>query len=364
MGQPKSVTLYCTAGSSDKIYQAALQHRDSGWVVEFAFGPRGKALKTGTKTAEPVDFAAAEKIFDKLVREKMAKGYTPHDSGVAYTNTEHEQDASGLAPQLPTAITEDAVERYLADPQYGMQEKRDGENRLLTVTGAGQVRGVNRRGLYVDIPLAWAGDLEEFKGTLFAGEHTAGDQFDAFDLLEHEAEDLRSLPYQVRYERLVALATRSKASAWFKVLPLQRTMEAKRAELAKLRNIHAEGVVFKKLAEPFEAGRSTAALKFKFVDSATCIVLKHNLQRSIVVGLLGAQGDAISLGNVTVPANEPVPPLDALVEVRYLYRYEDGCFEQPVYLRQRADLTRQDATLTQIVRIKRKAPQGGHAFSE
>lgn len=364
MGQPKSVTLYCTEGSSDKIYQAALQQRHSGWVVEFAFGPRGKALKTGTKTAEPVDFAAAEKIFDKLVREKSAKGYTPHDSGVAYTNTEHEQDASGLAPQLPTAITEDSVERCLTDPQYGMQEKRDGENRLLTVTAAGLARGVNRRGLYVDIPLAWAGDLEEFKGTLFAGEHTAGNRFDAFDLLERAGEDLRSLPYEVRYERLVALAPRLKASAWFTVLPLQRTMAEKRAELARLRNIHAEGVVFKKLAEPFEAGRSTAALKFKFVDSATCIVLKHNLQRSIVVGLLGAQGDAISLGNVTVPANEPVPSLDALVEVRYLYRYEDGCFEQPVYLRQRADLTRQDATLTQIVRIKRKAPQGADALSE
>lgn len=332
-------------------------------MVEFAFGPRGKALKTGTKTAEPVDFAAAEKIFDKLVREKMAKGYTPHDSGVAYTNTEHEQDASGLAPLdshhrgrggalLADPAVRDAGETRRREPPVDGDRRRPGPRRepaeASTSTSParlgrrpGGVQGnAVRRGAHGRRPV------------------------DAFDLLEHEGEDLRSLPYQVRYSRLVALATRSKASAWFKVTPLQRSMEAKRAELAKLRNIHAEGVVFKKLAEPFDAGRSTAALKFKFVDSATCIVLKHNLQRSIVVGLLGAQGDAISLGNVTVPANEPVPPLDALVEVRYLYRYETVVSSNPSICGNAPTSHARPLTLMQIVRIKRKAPQGAHALSE
>lgn len=62
MTQAKSISLFCREGSSDKAYNASLQQQGGGWVVEFAYGPRGKALKTGTKTATPVDYATAVKI--------------------------------------------------------------------------------------------------------------------------------------------------------------------------------------------------------------------------------------------------------------------------------------------------------------
>jgi bifunctional non-homologous end joining protein LigD len=38
--------------------------------------------------------------------------------------------------------------------------------------------------------------------------------------------------------------------------------------------------------------------------------------------------------------------------VRYLYRYESGKFEQPVYKGQRPDMTSEDAVLSQVTRIK------------
>jgi bifunctional non-homologous end joining protein LigD len=71
----KSITLYFREGSSDKVYQAGIEPKDAGFVVNFAFGRRGSTLKTGTKTAKPVDYQAALNVYDKLVREKMAKGY-------------------------------------------------------------------------------------------------------------------------------------------------------------------------------------------------------------------------------------------------------------------------------------------------
>ena len=71
------ITLYYRQGASDKVYQAALEPRGEGFVVHFAFGRRGSTLNTGTKTASPVDYEAAKRIYDKLVREKTAKGYTP-----------------------------------------------------------------------------------------------------------------------------------------------------------------------------------------------------------------------------------------------------------------------------------------------
>ena len=63
----KSVTLYFREGSSDKVYQACVEPGGGGFVVNFAFGRRGSTLQTGTKTAKPVDYQAALKVYDKLV---------------------------------------------------------------------------------------------------------------------------------------------------------------------------------------------------------------------------------------------------------------------------------------------------------
>jgi bifunctional non-homologous end joining protein LigD len=47
----------------------------------------------------------------------------------------------------------------------------------------------------------------------------------------------------------------------------------------------------------------------------------------------------VSCGNVTIPANHQVPPVGAVVEVRYLYAFrESGVLFQPVYLGQRDDV--------------------------
>lgn len=55
--QYKSTTLFFKEGGSDKVYQASIEERDAGYVVNFAFGRRGAALKAGTKTAAPVSLA-------------------------------------------------------------------------------------------------------------------------------------------------------------------------------------------------------------------------------------------------------------------------------------------------------------------
>ena len=96
----ESQTLYFRDGSSDKVYQAAIEAKDDGFVVNFAFGRRGATLQTGTKTASPVTLAAAKKIYDKLINEKKAKGYTPGAEGTPYIHTDKEQRATGLHCQL------------------------------------------------------------------------------------------------------------------------------------------------------------------------------------------------------------------------------------------------------------------------
>jgi len=79
--QTERITLYYREGSSDKVYQASIEPRGELFVVNFAFGRRSATLQTGTKTPEPVDYDSAKKIYDKLVQEKKAKGYTEGPDG-------------------------------------------------------------------------------------------------------------------------------------------------------------------------------------------------------------------------------------------------------------------------------------------
>ena len=73
--QTTRVILYYREGSSDKVYQASIEPQGELFVVNFAYGRRGSTMNTGTKTPTPVDYATAKKMHDKLVREKVAKGY-------------------------------------------------------------------------------------------------------------------------------------------------------------------------------------------------------------------------------------------------------------------------------------------------
>jgi len=75
-------TLYFQDAKSDKVYEVDLCEVNGGkYLVNFRYGRRGKPLREGTKTNQPVDLASAEKIFEKLVAEKKKKGYS--GSGIA-----------------------------------------------------------------------------------------------------------------------------------------------------------------------------------------------------------------------------------------------------------------------------------------
>jgi bifunctional non-homologous end joining protein LigD len=344
----QSSFLYFTGQGSDKVYQVHLRPKDDGWVVDYGNGRRGGTLATGTKTSSPVAFEAALKIYEKVVKEKTSKGYTPDQSGALYTSSDLAGRISGELPQLPTLILEEQVARYFDDAGWGLQEKADGENRILLIEGEA-VRGTNRRGLFVDIPQAWVGGAGAAAGrTVIAGEHV-GDAFKAFDLLELDGQDLRGAPFIERFGHLQKIAG---LVPWMVVLDLETTAEGKRRRAAELLAAHGEGYVLKALAAPFAAGRSTASLKFKFNQSATCEVIRVNAQRSVAVGLRDETGAMVDMGNVTVPPNEALPAAGTRVEVRYLYRHAGGKFAQPVYKGQRPDMTAEDAVLSQVTRIK------------
>src|ERR1039457_1479025 len=69
------ISLWYCEGASDKIYQAEIVPVSEGFQVNFAYGRRGSTMNTGTKTSTPVPYAQAKKVFDTLVKAKLAKGH-------------------------------------------------------------------------------------------------------------------------------------------------------------------------------------------------------------------------------------------------------------------------------------------------
>src|SRR5690349_944319 len=56
--------LYFREGGSDKEYHARIEAKEDGFVVNFAYGKRGAALSTGTKTSSPTTLENATKIYE------------------------------------------------------------------------------------------------------------------------------------------------------------------------------------------------------------------------------------------------------------------------------------------------------------
>ena len=57
----------------------------------------------------------------------------------------------------------------------------------------------------------------------------------------------------------------------------------------------------------------------------------------------------LAAGNVTIPANQAVPSVGSVVEVRYLYAFKESCcLYQPTYLGQRSDVAESECLVAQL----------------
>lgn len=324
------MTLECHEGGSNKQYTIWLEAKAGGWSVEFQFGPIGGFVQGGTKTKTPVALDEARKIYDRIVKEKRAKGYVEGADAPAFSQTEGAKD-TGLRPMLLTDASGTDPEPYLKDPSWGAQRKMNGKRIMIRTTAAGVV-GANRRGLECPIPdiirteLAY-GDAD-LDGELI------GDVYHAFDLLQMGEADLRGEPYRERHAELDAWRP---TLVHFKVVPLVTGEKAKRALYAKLQADRQEGIVFKRLdGAGYLPGRienlgKAVAVKIKFYTEGSFLVLDWNRGTSSVqVAALDGKKH-VAVGNVTVAAKyaDQIAKGD-IVKVRYLYATAASQLYQPV----------------------------------
>lgn len=115
MRREKLVKLYFREGSSDKVYEVELCMAGEGeYLVNFRYGRRGSRLREGTKTAFPESLQSAQKVFDKLVAEKKAKGYRAVDEeGTEPPVEEHLEPPAPVESGITLVIHESLIRKTL-----------------------------------------------------------------------------------------------------------------------------------------------------------------------------------------------------------------------------------------------------------
>lgn len=335
----KSVSLACTEGKSNKVYNMQLQPapKGDGFVVNFQFGPNGGTLQTGTKTKQPVALAQAEAIFDKIEAEKIAKGYHRNgtSAGVVAIAPETQKQRTSFPAELLEEISEAEAIRLAGDDRYLLQEKRDGHRRQLRAS-AGETVSYNRKGEAVPLPLAVAADASAIARSasfLMDGE-LEGEKFVAFDLLETDGKSIGKQPYSTRLEALRALVSSTIARHIHVVGSWDKRLDKLNA-FKRLFTERAEGVVLKRADAPYRPGRNGQHKKFKFIKTLSARVLSVNKDKgkdSVSVGLYDDKrfqfGDPnwsavqwIDVGTASI-IGKRIPKVGDVVEVVYLYATE------------------------------------------
>jgi bifunctional non-homologous end joining protein LigD len=350
------VTLYCTLGGSDKVYCLEIAASGSGFVVNFANGKRTGTLQTGTKTTSPVTMEAAQKIYDKVYREKTGKGYTEGEGDRAFTGTDKAGRVSGLLPQLSREISREEMEALILDPGYMFEEKKDG-NRVMIRKDGSTVEAINRTGLTIGFPKEVETEISTLGGKLILDGEMVGDTFWAFDCLFSPMEgDITGKDAEGRLGSLLSVVSvlDGFSTGGLKnvaAIKAAFTTKDKRELFDRMEREGREGVIAKLISASYEAGRPAKggpSVKFKFRDSATVIVKKVNLQRSVGMCVLDETGAEVEIGNVTIPANQAIPAPGDLIEVTYRHANRGGSLIEPSYCGPRTDIARAEATLDQL----------------
>lgn len=330
----KRISLYCTEGGADKVYTLWLEPAGGAWTVEAQWGRRGGPIQAGAKTPKPVSREDAEKVYEKTLKEKRAKGYHEGADAPTFSQTKDAID-TGVRPMLLTPDDEDSLDKYISEHGWAGQEKKNGKRILLKA--GDEVVGINRRGLECPIPEELAKAVRG-SNKLFDGE-LIGSEYHAFDLLAEGPgfkENLRQDPLTQRFLK-TSQAVKALKSDLVQIVDLVFGPSEKRKLVERLQSGRKEGVVFKRENGLYVPGKveslaKSFAVKIKFYSEGAFLVTGWTKGKSsVAVALVDPKTkEQIPAGNVTV-AQKYVDQVEAgkVIRVRYLYATDANQLYQP-----------------------------------
>lgn len=392
----KEATLHYLGGNSDKIYRAWIEasaqdraREPSQFVVNFAFGRRGSRLQVGTKTNTPVPLNQANRVYEKLVNSKIAKGYGIIDSKDSQRSTiaqeasltkedekttsisiasysmpnQNFKDSPKPNPEcLPVLLNSTEKQAFLAlatKKAWVFQEKLDGKRMIINVK-EGKATAFNKRGLEIGAPIPVLEEAEimaQGKDLILDGE-SIGNNLYVFDILAHK-NCLKNSPYSQRMEILEKLFSRF-CGEYISKVHTSKSSKDKLELFDRLEKSNKEGVVAKHLEAAYTQGRPNSGghyLKYKFIKTASAIVHAHNQKHSVALCLIdlnkkskeSPEGVRIPIGNVTIPQSQDLPEIDSIVEVKYLYAMPNSnSLYQPSFISKRDDVSANECCLSQL----------------
>jgi bifunctional non-homologous end joining protein LigD len=324
--QTERAELYFRQGSSDKVYHLQLENVDDKWSVQAQWGRRGSALQSDVK-ASGVTYDEAKRVYDRFLREKVGKGYqiaegTANGDAAISVGLPVAKEHSGHTPELLTPIEEPEALLLAQDVAWWFQQKFDGR-RLAVQKADGKYSGINKLGQIIPIDPRLAGILGLVQAQAFLADGEITDShFYIWDLLSVNDADLRVQPYEIRYVHLTQLFRGVHET--LRVCQTAMTPKDKRAFVKAMHDANAEGFVCKNRYAAHAGGRAGQHYKCKFIATASFIVgpkpdkkVSHG-HRSIALYLLDGKQPRF-MGTVGVPDRYPLPRVEQIVEVRYLY---------------------------------------------
>jgi predicted DNA-binding WGR domain protein len=340
-------------GSSDKVYHLALEQTGAyeTYNVTAQYGRRGAALTSQCKTPNgALAYDQAKKVFEKIKREKMSKGYI-----VEGTAPEPQIAPSGASldikpPELLEEITNgQGPARYISDNDYWMQDKSDGVSRGV-IKQRGEIVGMNKLAKIVALPAELVAELSRIELETFQIDaELVGNKLVCRDLLVAN-KDISQWPYEERFACLVGLL--QVGSFQYAHVVETWTGEAKAEALPRLKFERREGVVFKLRHAPYRAGRNGQHKKYKFIKtlSAVCGLPRESGKESIALFLCqpDAHGKWIGCGTVSLIGKPAVKQGD-IVEVQYLYAQKSGLMVQARMKCVRRDVLPEECTTAQLI---------------
>ena len=254
-----------------------------------------------------------------------------------------------IKAELLTEVSEREALRYVNDDNYGVEEKHNGERKIVYRTASG-ISTTNREGepsgrflpphvvnalLAMPLP-TYIIDIEWENGTV-----------NVLDVLDLGGLNFASQPYNKRKD--AAKMVFEGRNPLVKVVDTVLGKSAKAAFVLAKKAEKAEGVCFKKLDAPYRGGRADQHLKLKFWKSLDCVVMGpgHDGHNSVRVGVFTKQGQLKDICGVSLNGKVAVKIGDVL-EIDYLYGTKTLDVVQPNLVRVRDDKKPQACTVDQI----------------
>lgn len=382
--------LRCTDGAHNKQYLAELvEHPDGSYSTPCSYGAIGAKLSTTVKYTGP-DRTRAVAAFEKVVAEKLGKGYTEEPvpavlGGAAVSGLGSgplpalAANSGDMPPRFGAQLASDRGFQALHDAVFNpylfrLEEKWDGWRALISFAPNGEIEIRNRDGIdkgrIANLPLL-ANALRDlgaavpalYEGSVLDGELVGptfaettslissgnGDQsalrFVVFDLPYFAGVDRRGVSLSARLadlERVLAYATPPVVSSPA-LVPVK--------ELAELIwEAGGEGLIIKELDAPYLSGGRGSWRKIKRTITADGVIVglepgqgKYAGQvGALVIGQHDAMGKLVEVARISGFTDALRRSLDAsftghVVEFAYQERLASGRYRHPRFVRIRRD---------------------------